>query len=163
MAKISEITNILIIDPAWSGPTGWLKSRLPHESCGLYRWGTLKEKEAKTWSKRFDLLAGIGKLIIENTYMAKNVATYGKLERAKMLWSQDALDHFNFTEKDIIYVSPQTWQSKLQRGWRPGKTKDIKQIENYISQRWFNGSDPKLTEHEISCFGMLTWWVDERK
>lgn len=147
---------ILIIDPAWRGKTGWLKWSKFYPSTA---YGTLKAKEARNWQMRFDLFQGITTLVIENTYL-KYIKAFAALEKAKMLWTQPAIDHFGLTEKDIIEVSPQSWQSGIQRGWKLGKDKDQNAIEFYVEQRFFSGKKTGLTEHELSCFGMLSFYLD---
>ena len=173
--------NILCIDAAWSGSTGWVRQVDDGVEMGI-DYGTLKADEAKHWLKRFDLFNYDGTfpkyLVIEDTYLQyypvkkqpadyskpkqlPAVQSYGLLCRAKQLWISDAIDHFNILPENIIEVSPQTWQKGLQRNWKfgAGSKKNMPEIENYIRLRWKLGN-VKLTEHEISAFGLLSYFID---
>jgi len=158
--------NILAIDPAWSGPTGYVQVF----DDIVWTTGTLKSAQVQDWIVRRGLFGfGTNKqvdyLIIEDTFFAKNIRSYGLLCRAKQIWTSDAIDHFDIRPENIIEVSPQTWQKSLQRKWSfgAGSKKNLPEIEQYIKHRWYAGKDIELTEHEISAFGLLTWFVDSKK
>jgi hypothetical protein len=159
--------NILVIDPSWSGPTGYVQA----VDDKVWSYGTLKASQVRDWKVRFDLFCfeknakQADCLIIEDTFFSKNVKSYGLLCRAKQLWISDATDHFCIKTETILEVSPQTWQRGLQRNWKfgAGSKKNMPEIEEYIRHRWFNGKAVKLTGHEISAFGLLTYFVDNNK